>query len=175
MTISARAEGTLTRFAFPPEWEADRQEAIRILTDLPQNIRDADAAFRLIEQLRQSSPTTDRHGIGGNHPEEWTEDLPSVEEAITEATVARDVLLTELRSDQPHLASIRLAGRALKRVLGWLKRIGKWFVETVAKTAIGWAVLHPDQTIQDLQGVEAKIAAAIAPIAHLFSLLHLPL
>jgi len=183
MTISARAEGTLTRFAFPPEWEADRLEAIRILADLPQNIRDADAAFRLIEQLRQRSPTADRHGIGGNHPPEWTEDLPSVEEVITEATVAREALLTELRSNQPHLASIRLASRALKRVGGWIK--GLWqrayeallFLGGVGEAARLYAEakrLYHDNA-ETVHHLVTEIDAAIAPIAHLFSLLHPPL
>ena len=33
-------------FAFPPDWEADRQEAIRVLQALPQAMPDAEQALR---------------------------------------------------------------------------------------------------------------------------------
>ena len=58
---SFNAELTIHRFSFPPEWEADRQEAIRLLQGLPRATQDADRALRLIEELR-------RTGMGGNLP-----------------------------------------------------------------------------------------------------------
>ena len=131
-TVEARASATqdqnvgvttnVTRFAFPSEWDAERDEAIRLLASLPQVLQEADQALRLVEEMR-------RFGVGGNNPPEDIEALPPAEAIITEATVAGDALLSELTADQPHLSSIHLAARALKRVGGWVATMARWVAQ----------------------------------------------
>ncbi len=65
-------------FAVPPEWEVQA---------LPQALRDAERALKLIEELR-------RTGIGGNHPLEEIDALPAAKEIVEQATLAGDTSLT---------------------------------------------------------------------------------
>jgi hypothetical protein len=168
---------TVTRFAFPTEWEADRQEAIRILELLPQITRDAEHGLRLIEEIRRSS--ADRQGIGGNRPPDEIEDAPT-DEIITDIEVARDALLTELTSDQPHLSSIRLAARTLKRAIGWLGRKLAWLAAIMAGGFAGGVAKklgedNAEPILQHISNLESNINAVITPVGHLFTSLHLPL
>lgn len=171
-TATFRAYGKVTRFSFPAEWDADRQEAIRLLTDLPRHLQEASEAFRLIEVLQQKSRIADRGGIGGNHPPEGILDPPSADDIATDARVACDVLLTELTREEPRLSSIQLGGRTLQRVAGWLKRIAGWLADRGGTIALGMYASNPDQLMTDLHALETKINAVLIPFSHLFSLVH---
>lgn len=171
-TATFTAHATVTRFSFPTEWDADRQEAIRLLTDLPRHLQEANEAFRLIEVLQQKSRTADRGGIGDNHPPEGILDFPSVDEIATDARIARDVLLAELTLEEPRLSSIRLGGRTLQRVAGWLKRVAGWLADRGGTIALGRYASNPDQLMTDLHALETKIDAVLVPVSHLFLLVH---
>jgi hypothetical protein len=122
--VTDQFTAVLTRYSFPPEWGAERQQAIQLLADLNRAIREVEPALKLVEDIRHWA--ADHPGIGHNQPPEQVEALPTVNEIVTEATVAADALLAELASDQPHLSSIRLASRALSRVAGWIEAVGVW-------------------------------------------------
>lgn len=175
---AATAQDTVaasTRFAFPPEWEQDRQEAIRILRTLPGALRVAEEALRLLDEVR-------RRSIGGNHPPESIADVPAAEEIITEATVAGDALLTELSADSPHPSSVRIAARALRRVRQWTGAILRWmaekgdrflddYLEQLAKPA---AYVTAVVIGEKLLGVETSLHSIIGYMNVLFGLLHIP-
>lgn len=170
---TARAEATVVRFSFPPELEADRQEAIRLLQGLPQNVQDFERALRLIDELRRDPPVRRGH----NGPPEEIDALPPAEEIVTEATVAADALLTELTADQPHLSSIKLGERALRRVAGWLGTAIAWvagkadlfsceFVKALGKTtAVGVGV----EVATHLDKVKATIDTILPYLDHLLA------
>jgi len=173
---SANASAVVTRFAFPPEWEQHRQEAIRILRTLPDVLREAEEAFRTLDEVR-------RLGIGGNHLPESIADVPLAEEIITEAAVAGDALLAELNADSPHLSSIRIAARALRRVAQWTGAILRWMAEKgdrfldeylkqLAKPA---AYVTAGAIGAKLLGLETSLHSLMGRMSALFAVLHIPL
>ena len=177
---SARVDGAGTfsadGFVFPPEWEERKQEAIRLLASLPQVLREADQALRLVEEMR-------RFSVGGNNPPEEIEALPPAEEIITEATVAGDALRAELTADQPHLSSIRVAARALKRVSGWVGAMARWvgqkadtfldeYLKQLGKPA---AYLTVGVIGARLTGVTTHLDSITTLVTHLLGSLHIPL
>ncbi len=54
-----------------------------------------------------------------------------------------------------------------------MNRIGMWAAKITGASVINLTITNPQQFVQDLHYAEARIEAAIAPVAHLFSLLHL--
>ncbi|HSZ92480.1 MAG TPA: hypothetical protein VK822_24255, partial [Acetobacteraceae bacterium] len=163
-------------FAFPIDWDADRRAAIRLLTLLPQVLQEADQALKLVQEMR-------RFSVGGNNPPQDIEALPPAEEIVTEATVAGGALLAELTTDQPHLSSIHLAARALKRVGGWLATMVSWlgrkadafldeYLKQLAKPA---ALATVGGVAAVLTGVTTHLDSITTLVTHLLGSLHIPL
>jgi hypothetical protein len=148
--VAAELAVTVSRWAFPPEWESDRQEAIRLLTNLPQALQDADEALKIIQELR-------RRNIGGNHPPEAIENADT-DILVTETAVAGDALLAELSADQPHLVSIRLSGMVLQRCLRGLETTAGWLAEK-GDLFVGEFVKQMGKLTADTIGLAGLIAA----------------
>jgi hypothetical protein len=174
---------TLTPFSFPAEWESDRQEAIRLLRELPAALRRLDEIGRLVEELRRHANTAGSPGIGHNQPPDDIGMPVSIEEIVADATVAGDALLAEITAERPHLSSIRLAARALKRVVGWIeatviwlaKKAGRFLDEYLKALATPAAVGTVYVIVNHLTEIKAVVTAIINPLANLFELLHFPL
>jgi hypothetical protein len=162
------ADATVIPFRLPASWERERQEAIRLLTALPQALHDARAGLKLIEELR-------RRESGGNQ-----DVSPRTEDMLTDVTVATDVLLTELGHDTPRPSSIRLAARTLLRVAQWIRGQAAWLAEKAAGGAVGAlagkiTVDHTGEISATLTRFATDVEHAVAPVVHLFTTyLHMP-
>lgn len=166
----AQISAVITPFSFPPEWESARQDAIRLLSDLPSLIREAENGIRLIKVQQQSG--TSRGGIGHNREPDWDTLISRAEDAITDASVAGDVLLSELKSEQPRLAVIRLADRTLRRVLDLILDLAAKFAEGAVEALGGYVALNYGGSIlEHLRPLEISISQIVTKCEHLFSLL----
>ncbi len=97
----------------PVERQSEWQETIVRLRDFTELLRDAAPALRQLEDVR-------RHGIGGNNPPDDAVLSRSATDVLEEAQDASAVVITQLTSDHPDVASLRLGWRGLRRFAAWL-------------------------------------------------------
>ena len=175
-----RFDATLIRFSLPVAWEADRQEAMRLLRDLPAALLRLGQLGQLVEELHRRVVASDRAGIGHNQPRDDYGFAVPVQEVVADATLASDALFAEIFEDRPHLSSIHLAARALMRVVRWIEAAGEWvgkrvtvFTDQYLKALATPAALSTAAVILDhLTDIREKVAAVIVPMTRLFALLH---
>ena len=164
-------DGVVTRFAWPPEWEPQRQELIRQHALLRQTIETARQEIALAEEMRRADARN--VGIGDNHPPGAVE-LTGPEEIISDALAGADAVLVE------NLASIRAGAHLLRRTLPALEATGRWlaargelvvdeFLKQMAKRSVD-AITFAG-AVKALGGIAVVVTAILGLIAGLFHLL----